>query len=104
LIAERTRADQSTRQLRTAREMVLYALTSLTETRDFETGAHLVRTSRYARVLGEALASHPKFRGFLTPETIDLIARLAPIHDIGKVGVADRIAPEAWIPDGRRAG
>jgi adenylate cyclase len=90
LIAERARADQSTRQLRTAREMVLHALTSLTETRDFETGAHLVRTSRYTRVLGEALASHPKFRGFLTAETIDLIARLAPIHDIGKVGVADR--------------
>jgi hypothetical protein len=84
------RADQSNRQLRTAREMVLHALTSLTETRDFETGAHLIRTSRYARALGEALASFPRFRSFLTPETIDLIARLAPIHDIGKVGVADR--------------
>ena len=90
LVAERARADQSNRQLRTAREMILHALTSLTETRDFETGAHLVRCSRYARALGEALASHPKFRNFLTPETIDLIARLAPIHDIGKVGVADR--------------
>ena len=90
IVAERERADQSTRQLRTAREMMLHGLTSLTETRDFETGAHLVRTSRYARSLGEALAAHPKFRDFLTPETIDLIARLAPIHDIGKVGVADR--------------
>ena len=90
LVAERARADQSNRQLRTAREMVLHALTSLTETRDFETGAHLIRTSRYARALGEALAPFPRFRSFLTPETIDLIARLAPIHDIGKVGVADR--------------
>jgi CHASE2 domain-containing sensor protein len=90
LVAERTRADQRARQLRTAREMVLHALTSLTETRDFETGAHLIRTSRYARALAEALAPHPKFQHFLTPETIDLIARLAPIHDIGKVGVADR--------------
>jgi adenylate cyclase len=90
IVAERDRADQSVRQLRTAREMILHALTSLTETRDFETGAHLVRTSRYARALGEALASHPRFRSFLTPETVDLIARLAPIHDIGKVGVADR--------------
>jgi len=90
LVAERQRADLSSSQLRTAREMILHALTSLTETRDFETGAHLVRCSRYARSLGEALAPHPKFRRFLTPETIDLIARLAPIHDIGKVGVADR--------------
>jgi response regulator RpfG family c-di-GMP phosphodiesterase len=90
IVAERDRADQSTRQLRTAREMMLHALTSLTETRDFETGAHLVRTSRYTQVLSEALATRPKFRDFLTPETIDLIVRLAPIHDIGKVGVADR--------------
>jgi adenylate cyclase len=90
LLAERRRADESTRQLRTAREMLLHALTSLTETRDFETGAHLIRTSRYARVLSEALARHPRFRSFLTLETIDLVARLAPIHDIGKVGVADR--------------
>jgi adenylate cyclase len=90
LIVERRRADQSARQLRTAREMMLHALTSLTETRDFETGAHLIRTSRYSQVLGEALASRPKFRAFFTPETIDLVARLAPIHDIGKVGVADR--------------
>jgi HD-GYP domain-containing protein (c-di-GMP phosphodiesterase class II) len=95
LVAERERADRSARQLRLAREMMLHALTSLTETRDFETGAHLVRTSRYARSLGEALASQPKFRDFLTPETIDLIARLAPIHDIGKVGVADRTLRKA---------
>jgi adenylate cyclase len=90
LIVERRRADQSARQLRTAREMMLHALTSLTETRDFETGAHLIRTSRYSQVLGEALAYRPKFRDFFTPETIDLVARLAPIHDIGKVGVADQ--------------
>ncbi len=90
LVVERRRADHSDRQLRTAREMMLHALTSLTETRDFETGAHLIRTSRYSQVLGEALASRPKFRDFFTPETIDLVARLAPIHDIGKVGVADR--------------
>src|SRR4029434_1633089 len=75
LVAERARADLSNRQLRTAREMILHALTSLTETPDFETGAHLVRCSRYARALGETLASHPKFRKFLTPETVDLIAR-----------------------------
>ena len=104
LVAERRRADQSTRQLRTAREMMLHALTSLTETRDFETGAHLIRTSRYSQVLGEALASRPKFRDFFTPETIDLVARLAPIHDIGKVGVADRTLRKAGpLSDDERA-
>ena len=89
LVAERARADHSTRQLRTAREMVLHALTSLTETRDFETGAHLVRTSRYTRCCAKRCVPS-EVPDFFTPETIDLIARLAPIHDIGKVGVADR--------------
>src|SRR5262249_26415774 len=85
LVAERAGPDQTSQQLKRAGEMVLQALISLTETRDFETGAPLIRTSRYARVLGEALASHPKYHDFFTEETIDLVARLAPIHDIGKV-------------------
>ena len=60
LVAERARADQSNRQLRTAREMVLHALTSLTETRDFETGAHLVRTQPLRR--GRSARRSPRTR------------------------------------------
>jgi putative two-component system response regulator len=70
---------------------VLHALTSLTEIRDQETGAHLLRTQHYIRVLCQALARHPRFREVLTGGTIELLASLAPIHDIGKVGVPDRL-------------
>jgi len=90
LLLERRRADRTTHDFEQARELMLHTLTSLTETRDNETGAHLLRTRRYMQRLGESLASHPRFRGILTPETIDLLARLAPIHDIGKVGVPDQ--------------
>ncbi len=88
-LLERGRADRTTRDLRQTRELLLHSLTSLTGTRDPETGAHLLRTQQYMQPLCENLASHPRFRDFLTPDTIDLVARLAPIHDIGKVGVRD---------------
>jgi adenylate cyclase len=90
-LRERVRADQSAKNLRQARDLLLYSLTSLTNTRDQETGSHLFRTQGYMQALCKDLSTHPRFRDFLTPETVDLVARLAPIHDIGKVGVADLI-------------
>src|SRR5262249_10868466 len=64
---------------------------SLTEIRDAETGRHSRRTQRYARLLAQQLATDPRFHEYLTPQTIDLLAQLAPLHDIGKVGVPDRL-------------
>jgi HD-GYP domain-containing protein (c-di-GMP phosphodiesterase class II) len=91
VLLERGRADRAARTLRQTRDLLLHSLTSLTGTRDRETGTHLRRTQQYMQALCEELATHPRFRDFLTPDTIDLVARLAPIHDIGKVGVPDRI-------------
>jgi response regulator RpfG family c-di-GMP phosphodiesterase len=51
----------------------------------------LARTQRYTRLLCEALAGHPKFAGFLTRETLDLIVQIVPLHDIGKIGIPDSI-------------
>jgi putative two-component system response regulator len=64
---------------------------SLTEVRDKETGKHSRRTQRYAKLLAEQLSKHPSFRDFLTPPTIDLLSSLAPLHDIGKVGIPDQL-------------
>jgi len=67
------------------------ALLSLTEVRDAETGRHSRRTQQYARLLAEQLATQPDFRGYLTRERIELLSSLAPLHDIGKVGVPDHV-------------
>jgi len=64
---------------------------SLTEVRDAETGRHSLRTQQYARLLAGALSTHPRFREYLTDDRIELLASLAPLHDIGKVGVSDRV-------------
>jgi HD-GYP domain-containing protein (c-di-GMP phosphodiesterase class II) len=88
---ERGRAEQAGQEKSTSQRLMVQALLSLTEVRDAETGRHSRRTQQYTRVLAQELAKNPKFRDYLTPERIDLIASLAPLHDIGKVGVPDGV-------------
>jgi CHASE2 domain-containing sensor protein len=88
---ERGRADSASRDKTAAQRLMVQALLSLTEVRDAETGRHSRRTQQYARLLAEQLATQPDFRSYLTSERIDLLSSLAPLHDIGKVGVPDHI-------------
>lgn len=67
------------------------ALAHLAETRDNETGNHIQRTQSYIRLLAIRLASHPRFAATLTNKYIETLARSAPLHDIGKVGIPDHI-------------
>ncbi len=79
------------KQLNITRKFILNALTSLTNIHDVETGAHVIRVQRYAKVLCQALATQPKYHKLLKPKTIQLIYEVIPIHDIGKVSVPDSI-------------
>jgi len=88
---ERGRATTAGREKTAAQRLMVQALLSLTEVRDAETGRHSRRTQQYARLLAERLAMHPEFRAYLTNERIDLLSTLAPLHDIGKVGVPDHV-------------
>jgi HD-GYP domain-containing protein (c-di-GMP phosphodiesterase class II) len=88
---ERRRALNAGQERVTAQRLMVQALLSLTEARDAETGRHSRRTQQYARLLAGPLSTHPAFRDYLTPERVDLMASLAPLHDIGKVGVSDRV-------------
>ena len=91
LTVERRRADRAGIERAGSQRLMVETLLSLTGIRDAETGRHSRRTQRYARVLAEQLATHPAFRDYLTHDRIELIASLAPLHDIGKVGVPDRV-------------
>jgi adenylate cyclase len=91
LTVERRRADKAGRETDISQRLMVQGLLSLTEVRDAETGRHSRRTSAYARVIAEQLSTDPVFHDYLTPERIDLLARLAPLHDIGKVGVPDSL-------------
>lgn len=67
------------------------ALAHLAEIRDPETGNHILRTQAYVLRLARGLQHHPRFATILTDQYIDLLARSAPLHDIGKVGIPDEI-------------
>ncbi len=88
---ERRRADAEGARHQQAQRLIVQTLTSLTATRDEDTGRHSRRTQEYVRLLATTLARQRKYRTVLTPERIDLIATLAPLHDIGKVGISDAV-------------
>ncbi|MBU0946340.1 MAG: HD domain-containing protein [Proteobacteria bacterium] len=84
-LRERTEALASTR------DVTIRVLASLAETRDNETGQHIIRTQHYVRILAEKVRHYPPFRDELDEATIELLFKSAPLHDVGKVGIPDRI-------------
>jgi putative two-component system response regulator len=72
-------------------DVTILAMASLAETRDSDTGNHIRRTQFYVRALAEKLKPHPRFSGFLTDYNINMLFKSAPLHDIGKVGIPDKI-------------
>lgn len=73
------------------KDVSLNALALLAEKRDNETGNHLYRTQAYVEALMQQLQDHPRFRHALSAAQRQLIAKAAPLHDIGKVGIPDQI-------------
>lgn len=82
---------ERTKQLEGLQDALIISMASLAETRDNETGHHIRRTQHYILELAKELSTHPKFAPHLPAKDIELIYKTAPLHDIGKVGVPDRI-------------
>jgi putative two-component system response regulator len=83
-VRERTqKLRQRTQELEEARLEILDRLVRAAEYRDDATGEHARRVGRLAALLAE--------RAGLPSETVDLLGRAAPLHDVGKIAVSDRI-------------
>ncbi len=76
---------------RLVQDVTIHALRRLAQTRDNETGLHLRRTQEYVRTLAQQLRVQTRFAALLDARSIELMAMSAPLHDIGKVGIPDRI-------------
>jgi putative two-component system response regulator len=87
----KTEIDSRTRELHTIQDVTIMAMASLAETRDNETGNHIRRTQHYVRALATKLKLHDRHNAVLDSESIELLFKSAPLHDIGKVGIPDRI-------------
>jgi putative two-component system response regulator len=73
------------------RDVAIFAMAKLAESRDPETGAHLERVRSYCRILTQHLAGVGKFSEQVNAEYIRLIYQTSPLHDIGKVGIPDSV-------------
>lgn len=78
-------------QVQAIQDIAFYAMISLAETRDNETGNHILRTQNYVKLLAEALRHNPRYSEVIDDYTIDLLFKSAPLHDIGKIGISDTI-------------
>ena len=91
-VRERTeQLQRKTEEVSQIRDVTIIAMATLAETRDKETGNHLKRTQTYIRALAMKLRSHPRFSAYLSDDCIESLYKLAPLHDIGKVGIPDHI-------------
>jgi len=80
-----------TKELEITQEVTIECMSTLTECRDPETGGHIKRTKEYIKILAQTLRFNPKFEDLLDDDTIELLYKSAPLHDIGKVGILDQI-------------
>jgi putative two-component system response regulator len=75
--------NQALDQLRTASLDTIIKLTAASEYRDNETGAHIKRMSYYSAEIAKKMG--------LNTKTVEAILYAAPMHDIGKIGIPDKI-------------
>lgn len=74
-----------------SRDITIFALAKLAESRDPETGAHLDRIREYCRVVCEYLLKHGPYVDLVDGDYVRLVYLTSPLHDIGKVGIPDNV-------------
>ena len=80
-----------TEEVRDIQDVTILTMASLAETRDNETGNHIIRTQHYVKLLAQKLQTHPRFSHYLDDAMLDLLFKSAPLHDIGKIGIPDSV-------------
>lgn len=87
------------RELDTVRMMraAVRVFRQVSTARDEETGSHLARMARYARLIAAILAG----QGRISDEFVEFIFQFCPLHDVGKIAVPDSILlkPGPLTPD-----
>ncbi len=75
--------EKRTQELNCSIDSLLYSLAVAGELKDDETGKHVLRVGKYARILAEGYG--------LPGDLARMIEQAAPLHDIGKIGIPDKI-------------
>jgi len=84
-------AELANRKAEQSEVRLLSSLNALAMARDNETGNHIIRTQNYVKALALRLRSDGYYTESLSDQSIDLLFKAAPLHDIGKIGIPDHI-------------
>ena len=99
------KVHSANRKVEQSEKQYLATLNALAKARDNETGNHVLRTQEFVRLLALRLRTQDRYIEQLSDESIELMVKAAPLHDIGKIGIPDSIllksdgplADEEWI-------
>ncbi len=83
--------EERTKEILATQQATIESMAALAEYRDPETGMHINRVKGYVKILATELAKHKAYKSQLSTAMINLIVQSAPLHDIGKVAIADNI-------------
>ncbi|MDD2447675.1 MAG: HD domain-containing protein [Tissierellia bacterium] len=83
--------DEKVKDISDLQMATIYSLVKLSESRDDDTGAHIIRTSTLCKVLAELLKGKQMYKQIIDDDFVENIFKASPLHDIGKVGIPDRI-------------
>lgn len=82
---------EKTREIQRIQQALAASLTDLIEVRDGSTGGHSKRVMEYTKILLKGIKESHMFNDVVNAVYIDTVERAAILHDIGKVGVVDKI-------------
>ncbi len=83
--------QERTAQITETRDVAMFILASLAESRDPETGEHLERIRSYCHILAEELRKNSCYSGQIDDQFIKDLYNSSPLHDIGKMAIPDSI-------------
>ncbi len=82
---------EQVREISEAQMAMIFALAKLAESRDDGTGKHLERVQTYCAVLAKQVLEASPYELSVDSGFVENIFYASPLHDIGKVGIADSI-------------
>ena len=70
---------------------LIITMANMVENRDSDTGAHILKTAAYAKIIVEGLKKKGYYAGKVTPKFMSDAVRSAPLHDVGKINIPDEV-------------
>jgi len=83
--------QEKVKDIEESHHATILAMVKLAENRDDDTGRHIDHTRYLCKILAEKLVGNSRYSGYISDRYVVNIYNAAPLHDIGKVGIPDKI-------------